>query len=59
MSECCKNPSFPTNFQGRSNGKELVRPKFEECEKIDDGKSCEARQALLQLGGGGGVWGAL
>ena len=40
--------------------KKLVRPKYEECEKKNDGKSCEARQAvrstaLLQLG----VWGAL
>ena len=38
--------------------KKLVRPKYEECEKKDDGKSCEARQAvcstsLFQLG----VWG--
>ena len=42
------------------HGPQLVRSKYEECEKKDDGKSCEARQAvhstaLLQLG----VWGAL
>ena len=44
--------------------KKLVRPKYEECEKKNDGKSCEARQAvrstaLLQLGAWGGGGGGL
>ena len=48
------------NVRAVATKKKLVRPKYEECEKKNDGKSCEARQAvrstaLLQLG----VWGAL
>ena len=49
-----------STFNGRAvaTKKKLVRPKYEECEKKNDGKSCEGRQAvrstaLLQLG----VWG--
>ena len=49
---------FPRLFRAVATKKKLVRPKYEECEKKNDGKSCEARQAvrstaLLQLG----VWG--
>ena len=34
------------NSRAVATKKKLVRPKYEECEKKDDGKSCEARQAV-------------